>query len=86
MSIAERVRRLVAKYFWEMPDNASLSTGENGVLPEEAHDFFEEYVESFRVDMISFELRRYFPSQKYHFYQMLFYQNICVPITINLKS
>lgn len=62
MSIAERVRRLVAKYFWEMPDNTSLSTGKNGVLPEEAHDFFEEYAESFRVDMISFELRRYFPA------------------------
>jgi len=61
MSTAERVRRLVAKYFWEMPDDASLSTGKNSVLPEEAHDFFEEYAESFHVDMTGFEFRRYFP-------------------------
>ena len=62
MSKAQEVRLLITKYFWEMPDDASLSTGKNGVLPEEAHDFFEEYAELFHIDMKGFDFRRYFPA------------------------
>lgn len=62
MSKVEDVHRLIKKYFWEMPDDASLSTGKNCVLPEEAFDFFEEYAELFSVDMKRFDFRLYFPA------------------------
>lgn len=67
MNKAESVRRLIAKYFWDMPDDASLSTGENGVLPEEAGDFFEEYADSLQVDMTDFDFRKYFPNEGVRF-------------------
>lgn len=41
MCKVEDVHRLIKKYFWEMPDDASLSTGKNCVLPEEAFDFLK---------------------------------------------
>ncbi|MGC0930604.1 DUF1493 family protein [Pantoea agglomerans] len=62
MSKVEDVHRLIKKYFWEMPDDASLSTGKNCVLAEEAFDFFEEYAELFNVDMKRFYFRLYFPA------------------------
>lgn len=67
MSSAERVRRLVAKYFWEIPDDASLSSGKNSILPEEAGDFLVEYADSFRVDMTGFDFRKYFPNEGVRF-------------------
>ena len=67
MSKAEDVRRLIKKYFWEMPVGASLSTGKNGVLPEEADDFFKEYADSLKVDMSAFNFRKYFPSEGVRF-------------------
>ncbi|EXU74420.1 DUF1493 family protein [Erwinia mallotivora] len=67
MNKAESVRRLIAEYFWDMPDDASLSTGKNGVLPEEANDFFEEYAESLHVDMSAFYFRKYFPNEGVRF-------------------
>ena len=41
MCKVEDVHRLIKKYFWEMPADASLSTGKNCVLPEEAFDFLK---------------------------------------------
>ena len=40
MDKAKRVRALLKKHFWDMPDEASLSTGKKTVLPEDALDFF----------------------------------------------
>lgn len=42
MKTADRVRALIKKHFWEMADEDSLSTGQDGVLPEDAEEFFEE--------------------------------------------
>lgn len=61
MNISAEVHNLIKKYFWEMSDDASLSTGNQMVLPEEAADFIEEYAVKFGVDMTNFEFRRYFP-------------------------
>jgi len=63
MNKAEVVRNLIAKYFWAMSDDASLSTGNKSVLPEEASDFIEEYASSLRVDMSSFNFSKYFPNE-----------------------
>lgn len=62
MDKAERVRALLKKHFWDMPDEASLSTGKKTVLPEDALDFFEEYVKQCEVDMAGFNFRQYFPN------------------------
>lgn len=61
MNISAEVHDLIKKYFWEMSDDVSLSTGNQMVLPEEAADFIEEYAEKFGVDLTHFEFRRYFP-------------------------
>lgn len=63
MNKTEVVRNLIAKYFWAMPDDASLSTGKKSVLPEEASDFIEEYASSLRVDMSGFNFSKYFPNE-----------------------
>lgn len=63
MSKEEEVRNLIKKHFWEMPDDASLNTGKEVVLPEDALDFLEEYFEKLKVDIASFEFRRYFPNE-----------------------
>lgn len=62
MQTAEQVQTLLKKYFWEMPEEASLSTGKMSVLPEEASDFIDEYAEMLGVDMTGFEFNRYFPN------------------------
>lgn len=62
MQTAEQVQTLLKKYFWEMPEAASLSTGKMSVLPEEASDFIDEYAEMLGVDMTGFEFNRYFPN------------------------
>ncbi|WP_200286725.1 DUF1493 family protein [Pantoea ananatis] len=60
MNVSAEVNSLIKKYFWEMSDDVSLSTGNQLALPEEAADFIEEYTEKFGVDMTTFEFRRYF--------------------------
>ena len=85
MSKVEDVHRLIKKYFWEMPDDASLSTGKNCVLAEEAFDFFEEYAELFNVDMKQFIFVSISRLQESLFCRTLFCQNICAPIIINLS-
>lgn len=67
MSHADSVKQLIEKHFWEMPEEASLSTGDEGVLPEDASDFFEEYFETFRVDSAGFNFRKYFPNEGLRF-------------------
>lgn len=67
MSKADDVRALVQKYFWTMPDEASLSTGNKSILPEEASDFLEEYSVQLSVDMTTFDFRRYFPNEGIRF-------------------
>lgn len=67
MSKAKSVRRLITKHFWEMSDDTSLSSGKNGVLPEDASDFLEEYAESLHVDMAAFDFRKYFPNEGIRF-------------------
>nr|WP_310617511.1 DUF1493 family protein [Pantoea cypripedii] len=62
MQTAEKVQTLLKKYFWEMPEEASLSTGKMSALPEEASDFIDEYAETLGVDMSGFEFNRYFPN------------------------
>jgi len=63
MDKAEYVRQLVRKHFWEMPDDASLTTGKEPVLPEDADDFLAEYAQKLQVDMSNFDFRRYFPNE-----------------------
>ena len=67
MDKAKQVRTLVEKYFWNMPDDASLSTGKMSVLPEEASDFINEYAESLKIDMTGFDFNRYFPNEGFRF-------------------
>lgn len=67
MSKADDVRALVRKYFWIMPDEASLSTGKKSVLPEEASDFLEVYADQLSVDMTTFDFRHYFPNEGIRF-------------------
>ncbi|ORM84293.1 hypothetical protein HA42_04720 [Pantoea deleyi] len=67
METSVQVRNLLKKYFWEMTDDVSLSTGNHMVLPEEATDFIEEYAEKFGVDMTHFEFRKYFPNEGIRF-------------------
>ena len=64
---AAQVRDLIKKHFWEMPDDASISTGKQGVLPEDAIDFLEEYTEKLNVDMSGFIFNRYFPNEGIRF-------------------
>lgn len=63
MSHADSVKQLIEKHFWKMPEGASLSTGKDPVLPEDASDFFEEYFEAFGIDVAKFDFRKYFPNQ-----------------------
>lgn len=67
MNKSESVHSLIKKHFWEMPDDASLSTGQRGVLPEDAYDFIMEYSKSLNVDMTSFDFRKYFPNEGVRF-------------------
>ncbi|AHG21483.1 hypothetical protein Z042_19105 [Chania multitudinisentens RB-25] len=67
MNMADDVRELLKKHFWEMADDSSLSTGKQSTLPEDACEFFEEYAEKFHVDMASFNFRRYFPNEGIRF-------------------
>ncbi|PWC09533.1 DUF1493 family protein [Brenneria corticis] len=67
MTKADHVRVLIKKHFWEMPDEASLSTGKKCVLPEDATDFLQEYAEKLHVDMTGFNFRRYFPNEGIRF-------------------
>ncbi len=67
MNKAEVVRNLIAKYFWVMSDDASLSTGKKSVLPEEASDFIEEYASSLQIDMKNFDFSKYFPNEGVRF-------------------
>ncbi|AWQ17485.1 DUF1493 domain-containing protein [Pantoea ananatis] len=67
METSVQVGNLLKKYFWEMADDVSLSTGNQMVLPEEAADFIEEYAEKFGVDMTHFEFRKYFPNEGVRF-------------------
>jgi len=64
---AAQVRELIKKHFWEMPDDASISTGKQSVLPEDATDFFEEYTEKLNVDMSGFSFNQYFPNEGIRF-------------------
>lgn len=63
MKQAEVIKQLIKKYFWEMQEEASLSTGKEPVLPEEALDFLDEYFESLSIDPSGFDFRRYFPNE-----------------------
>lgn len=62
-----RLKTLLKKHFWEMSENASLSTGDRTALPEDATEFLEEYAEEFGVDMSSFKFNRYFPNEGIRF-------------------
>lgn len=62
MDHADGVRKLVEKHFWKMPDDVSLNTGKESVLPEDAMSFLEEYVEVMQVDMTDFHFNLYFPN------------------------
>jgi hypothetical protein len=64
---AIQVRELIKKHFWEMPDDASISTGKKSVLPEDASDFLDEYAEKLAVDMTGFSFNRYFPNEGIRF-------------------
>ncbi|MHC5104931.1 DUF1493 family protein [Enterobacter ludwigii] len=64
---AALVRELIKKHFWEMPDDASLSTGRQSVLPEDASDFLDEYSKNLDVDMSGFFFNRYFPNEGIRF-------------------
>lgn len=63
MNTADRVRALIKKHFWAMADEDSLSTGQYGVLPEDAEEFFEVYFAEFNVNYCSFDFRKYFPRE-----------------------
>lgn len=67
MSHADAVKRLIEKHFWEMPEEASLSTGNEPVLPEDATGFFEEYFQTFGGDFAGFDFRKYFPNEGVRF-------------------
>lgn len=62
-----QVRELIKKHFWEMPDDASISTGKQSVLPEDASEFLEEYAVNLDVDMSGFLFNRYFPNEGIRF-------------------
>ncbi len=63
MNTADRVRALIEKHFWERADEDSLSTGQYGVLPDDAEGFFKEYFAEFNVNYSSFDFRKYFPRE-----------------------
>lgn len=63
MTVEDQVRELIKKYFWEMDDHCSLSTGRDCVLPEEASDFFTEYFRELNIDYGAFEFNKYFPNE-----------------------
>ncbi len=67
MTRADAVRQLLKKYFWEMSDDASLSTGQASVLPEEAQDFLAEYFDSLCIDTGNFHFQTYFPNEGIRF-------------------
>ncbi|WP_425281017.1 DUF1493 family protein [Mixta intestinalis] len=79
MCKANYVHTLLKKYFWEMTDDTSLSTGDRPVLPEEAADFLNEYAAALNVDMTHFHFNRYFPREgvPYRSCQMLFCPLLC---------
>jgi len=64
---AAQVRDLIKKHFWEMLDDASISTGKRSVLLEDATDFLEEYAERLNVDMSDFYFNKYFPNEGIRF-------------------
>ncbi|EPJ5823126.1 DUF1493 family protein [Pluralibacter gergoviae] len=64
---AALVRALIKKHFWEMPDDTSINTGKQSVLPEDVSDFLDEYAESLNVDMSNFIFNRYFPNEGIRF-------------------
>ena len=63
MNYSEIINSLIEKYFWKMPEDASISTGKQAVLPEEASDFLNEYFSVCNVDSSGFEFCRYFPNE-----------------------
>ena len=67
MNQADVVRKLIKKYFWDMTEGTSLSTGNEPVLPEDAADFFEEYFKILSVDPAGFDFRKYFPNEGIRF-------------------
>lgn len=62
-----QLKALLKKHFWDMSDDASLSTGDSTVLPEDATEFLEEYADLFNVDMSNFKFNRYFPNEGIRF-------------------
>lgn len=74
MNTADRVRALIKKHFWEMADEDSLNTGQDGVLPEDAEEFFEGYFAEFNVNYSSFGFRKYFPREG-----IFFLPNVILP-------
>ncbi|WP_241609112.1 DUF1493 family protein [Rosenbergiella australiborealis] len=67
MNHAYSVNQLIKKHFWEMSEEASLSTGHEVVLPEDAIDFFKEYFETLGIDSTGFNFRKYFPNEGIRF-------------------
>lgn len=61
------VNELIERYFWKMPEDASINSGEYAILPEEAYDFLQEYFSVFNIDTTGFEFRRYFPNEGIRF-------------------
>ncbi|EOL9070187.1 DUF1493 family protein [Cronobacter turicensis] len=78
MKTADRVRALIKKHFWEMADEDSLNTGQDGVLPEDAEEFFEEYFAEFNVNYCSFDFRKYFSREG-----IFFLPNVILPDYLN---
>ncbi len=67
MNQADAVKQLIKKYFWEMQEEDSLSTGAESVLPEDASDFFDEYFTLLNIDPSGFNFRKYFPNEGIRF-------------------
>ncbi|MGY5955341.1 Acyl carrier protein [Kosakonia sp. BK9b] len=64
---ATLVYELIKKHFWEMPEDASLTTGKQSLLPEDASDFLDEYATVLAVDMTAFNFNCYFPNEGIRF-------------------
>ncbi|MEN4979909.1 DUF1493 family protein [Erwinia billingiae] len=67
MDNADGVRKLAEKHFWKMPDDASLNTGKESVLPVDVMSFLEEYAEVMQVDMTDFHFNHYYPNASIRF-------------------